>query len=441
MCMTPYPNIVMERLSSIIDELSQSPELYVNKPGVDFTRDRKLPFESVMQLLISMGGNSIYNELLTARGYDVNTATSSAFVQQRAKILSCAFEYLLHEFTGTHSDLRTYRGYRLLANDGSSLHIPTNPADVDTYFENKAGEKGYNLLHLNAMYDLCNRIYVDALVQPGRLLNEKRALTDMVDRSRIDEKVILIADRSYESYNIFAHIEEKGWKYLIRVKDVDSNGILSGLKLPRTDEFDVAITRILTRRNTNAIKAQPDVYKHISTNTTFDYIESSSSDTYTISFRVVRFKISDDTYETIITNLDPFAFPPAELKKLYHMRWGIETSFRELKYTVGLINFHSKIRESIVQEVFARIIMYNFAEMITTHVVISKSGAKHVHQVNFTVAIHVCRQFMRVCFWNHGHLPDVEALIAKNTLPVRPDRSNKRKMRSQTVVSFLYRVA
>jgi len=372
--------------------------LYVANPGVDFTRDRKLPFESVMQLLISMGGNSIYTELLTARGYDVNTATSSAFVQQRVKILPCAFEYLLHEFTGSHSDLRTYRGYRLLANDGSSLHIPTNPADVDTYFQNKPDEKGYNLLHLNAMYDLCNRIYVDALVQPGRLMNEKRALTDMVDRSRIDGKVMIIADRSYESYNNFAHIEEKGWKYLIRVKDMDSNGILSGLKLPRTDEFDVPVTRILTRKNTKAIKAQPDVFKHISTNTTFDYIESSSSDTYTISFRVVRFKISDDTYETIITNLDTFAFPPAELKKLYHMRWGIETSFRELKYTVGLVNFHAKIRESIIQEVFARIIMYNFAEMITTHVVISKSGAKHVHQVNFPVDIKVCRQFMRVCF-------------------------------------------
>ena len=123
------------------------------------------------------------------------------------------------------------------------------------------------------------------------------------------------------------------------------------------------------------------------------------------------------------------------------MRWGIETSFRELKYTVGLVNFHAKKKESIVQEIFARIILYNFAEMITTHVVISKSGTKHVHQVNFTVAIDVCRRFMRVCFWNNGLLPDVEALIGKNTLPVRPGRTDKRKMRSKTVVSFLYRVA
>ena len=42
-------------------------------------------------------------------------------------------------------------------------------------------------------------------------------------------------------------------------------------------------------------------------------------------------KISDKTIETLITNLD---FPADELKKLYNMRWGIETSFRDLKHTL-----------------------------------------------------------------------------------------------------------
>ena len=37
--------------------------------------------------------------------------------------------------------------------------------------------------------------------------------------------VILVADRGYENYNIFAHAIEKGWKFAIRVKDKNSNGI------------------------------------------------------------------------------------------------------------------------------------------------------------------------------------------------------------------------
>ena len=49
---------------------------------------------------------------------------------------------------------------------------------------------------------------------------------------------------------------------------------------------------------------------------------------------MVRFQISDDTYETLLTNLNVDEYPLEELKKLYTARWGIETSFRDLKYTI-----------------------------------------------------------------------------------------------------------
>ena len=162
-------------------------------------------------------------------------------------------------------------------------------------------------------------------------------------------------------------------------------------------------------------------------------------ETYPMSFRVVRLKITESFYEAVITNLDPSIFPPQELKLLYAMRWGIETSFRDLKYTVGLTNFHSKKRDYIAQEVFARLIMYNFAQMITSHVVISQAGKLLVFQANFTVSVHICRRFLRSL--SNVPPPDVEALIRKNILPVRPGRSDRRKLRPKAAVSFLYRVA
>jgi hypothetical protein len=439
--MNEYPNTVKERLSSLIGEMAENPMLFVKNPGKDFTRNRKLPFEDVVNLLISMGGNSMCKELLESQGYDTNTATTSAFIQQRDKILPCAFEYLLHEFTRPFSDIKKYRGYRLLATDGSDLHIPTNPQDADTYYLSNPNGSGHNLLHLNAMYDLCSRIYVDALIQPSRQENECKALIDMVGRSHIKDNVIVIADRAYESYNNFAHIEQKGWNYLIRVKDVDRkrNGILSGLCLPTSGEFDVCIQRTLTKKSTNEVKARPDIYRNLSNKVNFDFLDLHTNKFYPMAFRVVRFKITEDSYETVITNLGQSDFSPQELKKLYKMRWGIETSFRELKYAVGLTSFHSKKREHIAQEVFARIIMYNFAEMITSHVVISQSHTKHNYQVNFTMAIHICRHFLRL--WSNAPPPDVEALIRKNILPVRPDRKDGRKIRYKTAVSFLYRVA
>lgn len=438
--MNEYPNTVKEKLMSLIDVMSASPEQYVKNPSRDFTRNRKLSFGDVIKLMISMGGNSLRKELFEANRYELNTATTSAFIQQRDKILPSAFETLLRRFTQSHTNIKKYRGYRLLAADGSDVHAPTNPNDSDTFFQTKPDVKGYNLLLLNAMYDLCTRIYVDAIIQPGKGQDEVQAMIDMVDRSRIRDKVIVIADRYYESYNVFAHVERKNWNYLIRVKDLGSKGgILSGLSLPSGGEFDITLQRILSRSHTNAMKSHPEIYRRLANNSPFDFLDKHTNKFYPLTLRIVRFKITDDSYETVITNLGAEAFSSSEIKKLYNMRWGIETAFRELKYAVGLNNFHTKKKEHIIQEIFARMIMYNFAEMITAHAVILQSDTKHLYQVNFTMAIHLCRHFLSL--WNHARPPDIESLIRKSILPVRPGRKARRKTRYRSAVSFIYRVA
>lgn len=428
---------VKENLINVIDEMNEYQWLFVKNPGKDFTRNRKLDFKTTIGLLLNMNGNSLYKELLDYCGYSPETATTSAFVQQRDKILPFAFEFLLHEFNQSFENYKTYKGYRLLAVDGSDLNIPHNPEDESNYFQSDPNYKGFNLLHLNAMYDLCNKLYIDAYIQPGREENEFKALIDMVDRSALDKNTIIMADRGYESYNVLAHIQEKGGKYLVRIKDTTSKGMASTFRLPE-GEFDRNIYRELTRKQTKEVRAHPELYKVLPSNSNFDYLGSLENDFYPMSFRVVRFKITEDTYETVITNLDVDAFAPEELKKLYHMRWGIETSFRELKYALGLTSLHAKKVAYITQEVFARLVMYNFCEMITLQVVIQQKPVKHGYQVNFTVAIHICKKFFRD---NSVHPPDVEALIRKNVLPIRENRTDPRKIKFKKAVSFNYRVA
>ena len=168
----------------------------------------------------------------------------------------------------------------------------------------------------------------------------------MVDRSRLGPS-LLIADRGYKNYNLMAHIQEKGWFYLIRIQDImNSRGIAAGLDLPDSEEFDLFVDLHLTTKATNKTKALFDIknqYRYVPSSSTFDYLPKKNRKHdptvfYHLPFRIVRFQITDETYETVVTNLDPDAFPPVELKKLYGMRWGIETSFRDLKYTIGLLH-------------------------------------------------------------------------------------------------------
>ena len=119
------------------------------------------------------------------------------------------------------------------------------------------------------------------------------------------------------------------------------------------------------------------------------------------------------------------------------MRWGIETSFRELKYTLALLHLHAKKVDFVYQEIFAKLTMYNFCELITQSVVILQGQRKHNYKVNFSDAVHICFEFFR----GKVHPPNVEALLKKYISPIRPGRRDTRKQTQKSAVSFTYRVA
>ena len=443
--MTTTITSVKEKLNASISQLSEVSWMFSKKPGVFFSRDRKLPFSKVISFLLSMEGGTLTSELLKYFGCSADIASSSAFVQQRSKIDDEAFPMLFKLFVKKTDSPKLYKGLRLIAADGSDIQIPTNPSHTDSYFPGVNGQTAYNMLHLDAMYDLLRHTYVDASLVGQRKVNERNTLCSMVDRSSLNN-VLLIADRGFEGFNLMAHIQEKGWKFLIRIQDVlNSRGVAAGLVLPDKGEFDLPIELSLTTKGSNEVKRlckDRNKYRFIPSTTAFDYLPKKNRKHdptifYELHFRIVRFKITEDTYETVITNLDPFTFPPEELKKLYNMRWGIETSFRELKYTVGLLHFHAKKVEYIYQEVFARLIMYNFTELVTSPVIIQKADCKYAYKANFSAAVHICRQF----FLGNVSPPDVEALIRRHISPIRPGRSRPRKMTVKHAVSFIYRVA
>ena len=130
-------------------------------------------------------------QLLRQFGCSTTTATSSAFVQQRKKILPAALENLFQEFASQTARSDNYRGYKLLAIDGSDIQIATNPRDKASFFQTKEGVKPYNLLHLNALYNLLSHTYEDAIVYKAKEAGENKALIEMVDRSDFTTKTIV----------------------------------------------------------------------------------------------------------------------------------------------------------------------------------------------------------------------------------------------------------
>ena len=174
--------------------------------------------------------------------------------------------------------------------------------------------------------------------------NEFGAFCDIVDRHGTlpGRKNVYIADRGYCSYNNMAHVVEQGQYFLFRTKDIHSKGLVGNFEFPETESFDVDVAVTLTRSHSRKISVPPGTYRRfIDRASTFDLIEYGSPDTYTLAFRVVRFPIGDNSYECIVTNLPRDDFSPEKLKALYCRRWSVGSSFRKLKYTIGLSNYHS----------------------------------------------------------------------------------------------------
>jgi len=178
--MNYYAKFIKKKLDKSIDKLSKVIHLFSVRPGKDFTRNRELPIKKLIEFLISMGGNTQTKELLEYFKFSTKTPTSSALIQQRNKLKPEALKFVFDEFIGSLNDLKTFNSYHLIAVDGSKVGIPLNPDDEETYVLSNKNSKGYNLLHINSLYDICNKLYLDVSIQAYRKSNEYKALVDMV---------------------------------------------------------------------------------------------------------------------------------------------------------------------------------------------------------------------------------------------------------------------
>ena len=242
-------------------------------------------------------------------------------------------------------------------------------------------------------------------------------------------------------YNLMAHFQEKGWLYIIRIRD-RKQSMRSSFNLPNTECFDQNFSLKLSRKQTNQLKKLylncPNDYHFIPHNSTFDFLPETSRkhdpvELYQLPFRMVRLEVEEGKYETLVTNTD---YSIQELKNLYASRWGIETSFRDLKYSVGLVNFHAKKKEGILQEIFARFTNFNFCRWVISQVAIDSSRKKQRYKVCFSDAAYACRLFFN-CSLSSLQLKNY---LKKQLSIIRPNRKYPRKIKAQSVIDFIYRV-
>ena len=157
---------------------------------------------------------------------------------------------------------------------------------------------------------------------------------------------------------------------------------------------------------------------------------------YSMRFRICRFMLDNGEFETVATSL-PQSFTLDDIRELYHLRWGIETSFRDLKYTLGLVNLHGKSDDFAMQEIYASLTAVNFASRICKAIVVDQPhNGIYAYKVNFKTAVAKCKKYIRSEIDEKKLVED----IARYTVPIRPGRQNPRNLRVKGFPGFAYRI-
>ena len=196
--------------------------------------------------------------------------------------------------------------------------------------------------------------------------------------------------------------------------------------------------------NIHLINAPKNIHKkYLSPNTRYQRWDFKQFEK--IKCRVVKFQINDpesgkQVWEVLITNLNRFELPAKKMKELYHIRWDIETSFRELKYALGAVQFHSRKDDFVEMELIAHLIMFNVVSRTINAVSVPQSTQKkYKYVLSFKDAVTLVRKYFRL----HAHEPPdrIYAELLGYTRPVVSGRADKRNIKPKSAVWFVYRVA
>ena len=95
------PKYLKKLLLSEIKAVAEKSDNFCIDSSRNFSRNRKLSFETVVKTIIGMESKSLTNELIDVFDSKPDFPSASAFVQQRSKIKAEAFKAVFDGFTSS----------------------------------------------------------------------------------------------------------------------------------------------------------------------------------------------------------------------------------------------------------------------------------------------------------------------------------------------------
>jgi Transposase DDE domain len=351
------------------------------------------------------------------RGQDSTTVTEEAFVQARRAMPWSFWAALLcvltDKFEAEHGEQVRWKQFRLLALDGTTIKLPAWKRLRD-YFGSASNGRGRRatqarMVMLQMPFVRLPWRYELAPLRDG----EKTVAARLLAELRTNDLVLM--DRGFWSYGIFWQIQQQGAFFAIR-------------KIAQV-KWDVV--RRLGRQDM-LVRHRPSDSKK----------KKWAGLPAEIQLRVIHYQIRGFRPSAVVTNvLDPQAVSREEWVRLaasdaagrvlepglYHRRWEIETTFRELKVTQGMEGqLRSRSPEGIRYEVAGHVLLYTLVRWLMVEA--AAAGLDDPLRLSFKGALEELldmRQTLLLATPEYAQqvlLPRLLQRIAAHRVPLRPGR-------------------
>lgn len=234
-----------------------------------------------------------------------------------------------------------------------------------THPDTRSADKGFNCYHYpDGLYSLAGGAGL-CDTATGLMLRADIASDSMGERD------MLVLDRGYPAYWLFALLNQRGHAFCMRL----------------STSCNSAVQSFVTSGRASAIVTLTPNKEHYPA---FKHHELPRSP---FPLRLVRVLLPSGQVEVLATNLlDEAAYPAADFSALYHRRWRIEEAFRHIKSRLSLEQFGGETPLAIPQEFHATILLHNLATLAAMDTLSLRGEAEtHTFGVNLTHASNLIR--------------------------------------------------
>lgn len=372
---TPYINRFLELIPS-----TPSP-FYLKNPS-DFSRERKLPFDKLITLILSLvsspgqkGVDIKSREFFRMSRYcglwpEATPVHRSSITKGRNKISWQLFDDILTDAVDLAYDVwpksnqYQWQGRDVFAFDGSKFLLPATEKIRSNYDPNSGletnGKGHYPQCHVTTVYDVFRRIPLGRIVAPVSC-SEREAALKLFEK--LPPRGILLFDKGYPGFEFFDKLN----------KTYEGDYLFHS---PARSTFIPVMKFVKSNKKEQIIQLEPPSYYTRKTNTREDEPQTTTP----ITLRAIRMQNPDGCISVLLTSLlDTRKYSLKKITRLYQRRWEIETFYRHEKCYMNLEEFHSKSINGILQEMYASLIISVItASMITLPIGDKKMRKKQV---------------------------------------------------------------